>query len=369
MKVSIVLPTYNQADMLPKAVQSVMAQTYGDWELIIVNDGSTDDTEKYLETLPKSEQFRIVHHDNNQKLPSALNTGFEFAHGDYYTWISSDSVCAPYMIQGLARALNQYPDDAGLAYADFFIIDENDYILSRISNPDYCFRSMVIRNDGNAAFMYPAKVAKKIGTYDTDLNGAEDWDYWLRIAEKYPFVYVPEALYYYKVHNKSMQQTIPKEVDQSIVKMYDKLFRRHNNQFQFTQLFPYLDMKSDLVYYALANFGSDMLTARIPQPMNATVFLKAAIEKDASGLVPWLNLSIAYAYLEQWDNVLVCIRELKNRGAGNPIMQYVEQIENAYFEKSIQKILKIPVIGFHNEQQQIVTEELKHKRHVAFTMD
>jgi len=248
-------------------------------------------------------------------------------------------------------------------------IDENDQILSRISNPDYCFRSMVIRNNGNAAFMYPAKVAKDIGKYDKDLNGAEDWDYWLRISEKYPFVYVPEALYYYRVHSKSMQQTIRPEVDQSIVKMYDKLFKRNNKQFQFSQLFPYLSTESNLVYYALANFGSDMLTARIPQPMNAIVFLKAAIEKRPDEFISWLNLSMAYAYLDKWEDAMVCIRELKNRTFEHSIMKYVEQAEIAYTEKNIQKVLKIPVIAFHSEQRAIVAEELKHKRHISFTLD
>jgi len=369
MKVSIILPTYNQADMIPETVKSVMSQTYGNWELIVVNDGSTDNTAKYLKTLPQTDQFRVIHHEKNRKLPAALNTGFKKATGDYYTWISSDSVCAPYMIQDLVHALNQYPDEAGLAYADFFIIDESDHILSRISNPDYCFRSMVIRNDGNAAFMYPAKVAKEIGDYDEKLNGAEDWDYWIRISEKYPFVYVPEALYYYRVHAKSMQQTISEEVNKSIIRMYDKLFERHGKQFQFSQLFPNLDINSDLVYYALANFGSDLMTARIPQPLNAVVFLKAAIEKDPNNLVPWLNLSIAYAYLRNWQDAMVCIRELENRGIGNPIMEYVEQAKIAYTEKDIQKVLQIPVIAFYSEQQAIVTEELKHKRHMSFTLD
>lgn len=354
--------------MLPKTVESVMNQTYDYWELIIVDDGSTDGTKKYLKTLPETNQFKIISHEKNRKLPAALNTGFKHATGDYYTWISSDSVCAPYMIEALVNALDNVPGEAGMAYADFFIIDENDNILSRISNPDYCFRSMVIRNDGNAAFMYPAKVTKEIGVYNEDLNGAEDWDYWIRISEKYPLVYVPETLYYYRVHEKSMQQTIQEEVNESIVKMYDKLFERHNKQFQFSQLFPYLDVNSDLAYYALINFGSDLLTARITQPANAITFLKAAIEKKSDDLVPWLNLSIAYAYIKDWPAAMICIRELKNRAGNNAIMEYVEQAEIAYTEQDIDKVLKIPVIAYHSEQQKIIEEELKNKWHASFTL-
>jgi len=370
MKVSIVLPTYNQADMLPKTIESIMNQTYQDWELIIVNDGSTDGTEKYLESLKipsTSETFKIVHHDHNQKLPSALNTGFEFAHGDYYTWVSSDSICAPYMIEALVKALDKYPD-SGLVHADFFIIDENDHILTRVSNPDYCFRSMVIRNDGNAAFMYPAKVAKKIGMYDTDINGAEDWDYWLRISEKYSFVYVPEALYYYRIHEKSMQQTLTQEVNDSIVRMYDKLFERHNKQFQFTELFPYVDMESEQAFFAMLNFGSELLTARISQPLNAIVFLNGALQKSSDALVTWLNLGIAYTYLKKWNDAQACIREIRSRTYSDPILRYVDQLESACNKQDTQKAFEIPVISYHDKQQEIIIEELKHKQHVSFTL-
>lgn len=369
MKVSIVLPTYNQADMLPQAVQSVMAQTYGDWELIVVNDGSTDNTSQYLQTLPKTGQFKVVEHEKNRKLPAALNTGFKHATGGYFTWISSDSVCAPYMIQGLVRALDKYPDDAGLAYADFFIIDENDRILSRISNPDYCFRSLLIRNDGNAAFMYPKKVASEIGAYDENLNGAEDWDYWIRISEKHPFVYVPEALYYYRVHSRSMQQTIKQEVNESIAKMYDKTFERHGKQLRFEELFPYVDKHSDQAYFAMLNFGADLMTARIPQPANAAALLNGALQKAPDALVTWLDLGIAYAYMGRWHDTQACIREIRDRAGSDPILQYVDQLDAAYENRDIQQVLQIPVISFHSEQQKIVMEELKHKRQAAFTLD
>ena len=137
----------------------------------------------------------------------------------------------------------------------------------------------------------------------------------------------------------------------------------------FSQLFQHLDINSDLVYYALVNFGSDLLTARIAQSLNAITFLKAAIEKDPSGPIPWLNLSIAYAYTKNWKEALVCIRELKNMVPEHSIMRYVEKAEAAYKEENMEKVLEIPVIAFHSEQQKIVTQELQHKKHVALTLD
>ena len=370
MKVSIVLPTYNQADMLPKAIESIMNQTYQDWELIIVNDGSTDGTIEYLESLKvpsTSEKFKIVHHDHNQKLPSALNTGFEFATGEYYTWVSSDSVCTPYMIEALAGALDKYPE-AGMAYADFFIIDPDNHILSRVSNPNYCFRSLITINDGNAAFMYPSKIAKEIGLYDVDLNGVEDWDYWTRISEKYPFVYVPEALYYYRLHEKSMQQNLKNKIEKTVTKMYAKLFERHNQNFHFSELFPYVDINSEKdVYFSLIKFGNDLLNARVPQPGNAIKFYKGAIDRNQSNTVPWLNMSMAYAYLGHWNEAKVCLREANQRKAKGPMAKYIDQAIKACKDKDIKQMKKIPII-YHTEQESIIEEEIRHKWHYSYTL-
>ena len=368
MKVSIVLPTYNQIDMLDKMVQSIFNQTFHDWELIIVNDGSTDGTSAYLDNLISTTSYRvIIIHQENKKLAAALNEGFKNATGKYYTWVSSDCVCAPYMLEALVQALDKYPE-SGLVHSDFFIIDTNDKIVTRISNSNYGYRSLIIKNDGNAAFMYPATVAKKIGNYDETINGAEDWNYWIRIADKYPFVYVPESLYYYRIHEGSMQQMIKEEINESIKRMYDKLFDSINNQLRFKKLFPYIDTNDDMSYYAMVNFGADLLTARIPQPINAIGPFRGAIERQSEAIIPWLNLSICLGYLGRWEDALVCIREIKNRFETDPLMKYVNQAEKIYTEKDFEQIQKIPVISYQTEMQQIIQKELKNKAQYSFTL-
>jgi hypothetical protein len=96
-KVSVVLPTYNHLQLLPTAVESVLAQTYQDFELIIVNDGSTDGTREYLNSL-KDPRVRVIHQDNKH-LPEALNTGFRATRGELLTWISSDNYCVPVFLE------------------------------------------------------------------------------------------------------------------------------------------------------------------------------------------------------------------------------------------------------------------------------
>ena len=89
--VTVVLPVYNQADLLEKSIDSVLAQTYQEFELIIVNDGSTDGVEAILDKYVTHPKVLILT-QQNQKLPTALNTGFAHAKGEFYTWTSADNV-------------------------------------------------------------------------------------------------------------------------------------------------------------------------------------------------------------------------------------------------------------------------------------
>lgn len=123
--VSIVLPTYNHLKFLPAAVDSVLAQTYPNFELIIVNDGSTDGTSAYLETLT-SPRVKVLEGPNT-RLATALNRGFSVAKGTYRTWTSADNICLPHFCETLVHAL-EATAEAGFASAPFACIDKNGFV-------------------------------------------------------------------------------------------------------------------------------------------------------------------------------------------------------------------------------------------------
>src|SRR5690606_22425727 len=94
--VSIVLPTYNGARYLAQSIESCINQTYTQWELIIVDDASTDDTPAIISHYVQLDsRIRTVRHSTNRKLPAALNTGFDMARGEYFTWTSDDNYYRP----------------------------------------------------------------------------------------------------------------------------------------------------------------------------------------------------------------------------------------------------------------------------------
>ena len=122
--VSIVLPVYNGAKYLRESIDSVISQTYKNWELIIVDDCSTDETADISkEYAQKDSRIRYFHNDINLRLPRNLNKGFSLAKGDYLTWTSDDNSYKPEAIEKLVNAL-ETDQEAQFVYASCRIIDE-----------------------------------------------------------------------------------------------------------------------------------------------------------------------------------------------------------------------------------------------------
>lgn len=203
--VSVVLPTYNQARYLPHALDSVLGQTWRDYELIVVNDGSTDDTAQILEVYQERHEFKVVHQDN-QKLPRALNTGFRVAQGRYLTWTSSDNIMLPRMLETLVQMLDCHPE-IGLVYADWEVIDEGDQVLGEVQTLDFDRHLLMRTNYINACFLYRRACQEKIGLYDPEYIHAEDWEYWWRLSRSFDLMRVPQVLYQYRVHGGSLTET------------------------------------------------------------------------------------------------------------------------------------------------------------------
>lgn len=204
--VSIVLPTYNGAKYLSESLDSVLAQTFTDWELIAVDDCSTDNTLSILrEYEKKDERIRVIHNEVNKKLPESLNVGFREAAGKYLTWTSDDN---RYHLNALATLKNFLDThlDVALVYATMTLMDESGTNI-RVFNPDADSKKLLLSNIIGACFMYRREVLQTIGEYDTDLFCVEDWDYWLRIAAKYNIHHLPQVLYDYRQHGGSLTQT------------------------------------------------------------------------------------------------------------------------------------------------------------------
>lgn len=207
-RVSIVLPTFNQANYLRFALDSIFRQTFRDFELIVVNDGSTDDTRDVLNSYLRHHDFIVIDQEN-RKLPRALNTGFRRATGEYLTWTSSDNILLPDMLEVLVEALDSNPD-IGMVYADWEIIDEQGRIVEQVETLDYDPDLLMRLNFVNACFLYRRACQERVGLYDHDYMYVEDWEYWHRISQHFEMLRVPKVLYQYRTHRDSLTEKVVK---------------------------------------------------------------------------------------------------------------------------------------------------------------
>lgn len=203
--VSIVLPTYNGARYLREAIQSCLEQTYSHWELILVDDTSTDETPAIIkEYTDLDARIRALRHDHNRKLPAALNTGFAVAHGEHLTWTSDDNRYRPHALATLVAFLEERPD-VDVVYTDYTVINEAGQPLRavQVEEPE----ALPFRNPIGACFLYRAAVAQKVGVYAEDLFRAEDYDFWLRAAGVCRLAPLHEDLYEYRLHGASLNMS------------------------------------------------------------------------------------------------------------------------------------------------------------------
>ncbi len=201
--ISIVLPSYNGEKYITESVESVIAQTYEDWELIIVDDFSTDSTgaiaDKYASSDPR---IRVIHNSVNKKLPASLNVGFRLAKGEYYTWTSDDNIYYPNALEEMKTYLDGHYDKA-MVCCGMDIIDADGNITGTFM--EYERTRMFYNNCVGACFLYRRVTAKTIGEYNENLFCIEDYEYWLRLIESgNDIVYIDRINYGYRMHNASL---------------------------------------------------------------------------------------------------------------------------------------------------------------------
>lgn len=215
--VSIVLPTFNRADLLAVAVDSILSQSYSNVELIIINDNSTDHTEAVVRGFNDPRIIYIKNKDN-LKLPRALNKGFSLSSGEYLTWTSDDNIYANTAIDKMVSKLEG--GSADFVYADYFefsdLDEHNNPISPRIQSlPGH--QKFESSNQVGGCFMYTREVYNAVGGYDPDLFLVEDYDYFIRISRSFDMVRIAEPLYYFRRDDETLYYSRFSEVKASDV--------------------------------------------------------------------------------------------------------------------------------------------------------
>jgi glycosyltransferase involved in cell wall biosynthesis len=201
--ISIVLPTFNGERYLRESLDSCLKQTYPHWELVIVDDASTDATGAIISEYARGDvRVRHVRHEVNRRLPAALNTGFARCRGSLLTWTSDDNRFHPDALTHMARHLVEH-SEISVVYTDFVLIDQTggQIAVQRVATPE----RLLSGDNMIPSFLFRRAVYERVGQYADDLFLAEDFDYWLRISCS-GFVMEPlhEVLYDYRLHPYSL---------------------------------------------------------------------------------------------------------------------------------------------------------------------
>ncbi len=202
--VSIVIPCYQQADYLAEAVGSVVAQTFPDWEVVIVDDGSTDATAAVAADLMvrhPSRRMSLVR-QANQGLPSARNSGIAASHGRYVLPLDADDVLMPEMVAKAVRLLDTDPSIA-IVYTDYLRFGADS---RRVETGVWSLDALAYRCTLSGATLFRREVWLAVGGYNPNMRGGyEDWDFWIGAAERgFSGRRIREPLFRYRIKASSM---------------------------------------------------------------------------------------------------------------------------------------------------------------------
>jgi GT2 family glycosyltransferase len=179
--VSVVIPCYKQAEYLPEAIDSALAQTYSPLEVIVVNDGSPDDTEK----VAQSYGDRIVYiHRPNGGLSAARNTGIARAQGRYFKFLDSDDYLHPEQIAWQMEALAGREDCASLTATRLFRDGKPEDHIDHVPQAKALLPDLLQDGDWGApiAWLFPAELVRAVGGFDESLRFSEDWDFFIKLG-------------------------------------------------------------------------------------------------------------------------------------------------------------------------------------------
>lgn len=224
-KVSVIVPCYNATRFLDETIHSLRSQTYQNIEILAVNDGSTDETQAYLERHAASDS-RVRHFTQNNSGPSAArNLGMRNATGDYVCFLDADDVYLPEKIERQAAFLTEHPG-VDLVYSDYFTSDSELNLTGltavRLRQKDILEAIAMHNYFPPSVPMFRRTKMETVGGFDESLRMTEDWDYWIRWAKVGAFAYLPGATTIYRIH--------PVQVHKDLHNMFragKKVLRKH----------------------------------------------------------------------------------------------------------------------------------------------
>lgn len=211
-KVSIVIPVYNGTDYLREAIDSALAQTYRNIEVVVVNDGSRDGGQTDEIARSYGDRIRYIHKENGG-VATALNTGIRAMEGELFSWLSHDDRYLPEKVERQVDCLKK-EGGACIVYSDFELIDEQSKVFAvdrreAIAPEDFLYALITLGHVNGCTTLIPKSCFEESGLFDEALKTTQDYALWFAFAQKYRFVQLREVLVQSRAHPGQGSNVIP----------------------------------------------------------------------------------------------------------------------------------------------------------------
>lgn len=212
--VSVIVPTYNRADYLKKSVQSILDQTFNDFEILIINNYSTDNTLEVIKAFNDA-RIKVINFKNDGIIAKSRNQGIMQSVGKYIAFLDDDDLWCPDKLEFQIKYLDEHPE-FDLVYSNALIINEhgNENGLlkdSKDAKIGHVFLDLLYENFIPVlTVLMKREIIETNGLFNEDLSmrAAEDYEYWLRAALKFNFGYIDEPLALYRIHSEGASMAI-----------------------------------------------------------------------------------------------------------------------------------------------------------------
>ena len=301
-KVSVIIPAYNKAEYTRRTVDSVLAQTYPDVEIVVVDDGSRDNTAAVMQQY--GDRIRFIQKTNGGAC-SARNEGARRATGEYITFLDCDDLLVSGKIERCVQYLEQNPQ-FGFVYTNVYFIDDNDAVIRTYDHPrskeGWIAPDLVIGNFiCNSSPLIKKEVLDKAGLFDESIFTPADWDMWLRLSQLAPAGYIAEPLTKYRVTDNYTfnRLDLARKEEQY---MLEKFFKQSTDAVLKRRAFSNFYLRFAQCAYIKndpAGFWGDCKDALKTMPWNLKAYLLIGVALVAPG---WLKKDLQRRILRRKDD-------------------------------------------------------------------
>ena len=241
-QISVIIPAYNAERTIIETVESVRQQTFADFEIIVINDGSQDKTVELLQNI-RDNRLQIFSYENGG-LCTARNRGINHATGEFIAFLDADDLWTADKLELQLKALQQNPE-AGVAYSwtSFMDVDEQGLTVSFLPSPQYSFTGNVYQNLLISDFVHSGsntlirrKAIDTVGEFDSVCTGCADWDYWTRLSVRWQFVVVPKYQILYRRTHGSMSSKVEVMKKEALIAI-EKAYRAAPPELQYLKTY------------------------------------------------------------------------------------------------------------------------------------